>query len=183
MAEFFDALTDDHIEFINAQPMFFVATAAADGRINLSPKGQDSFRVLSDNRCAFLNLTGSGNETDAHLKRDGRITVMFNSYDKKPLILRLYGRGHSAFTGSPDFEEHKSRFAELPGARQIVFIDVESVQTSCGFAVPEMDLVRQRPVLNQWAQAKGEEGLAEYWREKNVNSIDGFETKLGESLK
>ena len=178
MAAFFDALTEDQIDFIARQPMFFVATAAADGRINLSPKGQDSFRVLSPGACAFLNLTGSGNETDAHLKRDGRITVMFNSFDKKPLILRLYGRGRSAPAGAPEFEEAKALFPDIPGARQIVFIDIENVQTSCGFAVPEMELVRQRPVLNQWAQGKGPDGLAAYWREKNMKSIDGFETGL-----
>ncbi|MCK5747935.1 MAG: pyridoxamine 5'-phosphate oxidase family protein [Oricola sp.] len=180
MAAFFEELAEDHVAFIERQPIFFVATAASDGRINLSPKGQDSFRVLSPKRCAFLNLTGSGNETDAHLKRDGRITVMFNSFDKKPLILRLYGHGRSAPFGSPDFEETKPLFPDIPGARQIVFIDIESVQTSCGYAVPEMDLVRQRPVLNQWAQAAGPEKVAAYWREKNTKSIDGFDTELAE---
>lgn len=182
MAAFFDSLSDELIAFIERQPVFFVATAAADGRVNLSPKGQDCFRVLSPNACAFLNLTGSGNETDAHLKRDGRITVMFNSYDKKPLILRLYGRGRTAPSGSLAFEETISRFPDIPGARQIVFIDIESVQTSCGYAVPEMDLVRQRPVLNQWAQAAGPEKIAAYWREKNTKSIDGFDTTLAERM-
>jgi hypothetical protein len=182
MAAFFDALSDDHIAFIARQPIFFTATAAADGRINLSPKGQDSFRVIDPKTCAFLNLTGSGNETDAHLKRDGRITVMFNSFDKKPLILRIYGRGRCAPFGSPEFDEATSLFPDMPGARQIVFIGVESVQTSCGFAVPEMTLVRHRPTLNQWAQAAGPEKLAAYWREKNTRSIDGFETKIQEEL-
>lgn len=182
MAAFLDALTDELIAFIGRQPMFFVATAAADGRINLSPKGQDCFRVLSPTACAFLNLTGSGNETDAHLKRDGRITVMFNSFDKKPLILRLYGRGSTAPHGSAAFAETIDRFPDIPGARQIVFIGIESVQTSCGYAVPEMELVRQRPVLNQWAQAKGPEALAAYWRQKNTKSIDGFGTELAERM-
>lgn len=180
MAEFFDALTDEQADFIKRQPMFFVATAAADGRINLSPKGDDAFRVIGPKRCAFLNLTGSGNETDAHLKRDGRITVMFNSFDKKPLILRLYGRGSCAVYGSPAFEENKSLFPDIPGARQIIFIDIESVQTSCGFAVPEMELVRQRPVLRRYAEAKGQDAMAENWRTHNAKSIDGFETTLGE---
>lgn len=183
MAAFFDELAEAHVAFIERQPIFFVATAAADGRINLSPKGQDSFRVLSPKSCAFLNLTGSGNETDAHLKRDGRITVMFNSFEKKPLILRLYGRGRSASFGSPDFETAKSLFPDLPGARQIVFINVISVQTSCGYAVPEMELKHHRPMLNQWAQAKGSEGLADYWRQKNTKSIDGFETDIAERSK
>lgn len=181
MAAFFDELNSEHIAFIQRQPMFFVATAAADGRINLSPKGQDSFRVISPNACAFLNLTGSGNETAAHLKRDGRITVMFNSYDKKPLIMRLYGRGHAAPAGSEEFEHSKSLFPDIPGARQIVFIGIDSVQTSCGFAVPEMELVRQRPVLNQWAEAAGPEKVAAYWREKNTKSIDGFDAEIPET--
>lgn len=183
MADFFEALNQEHIDFIKRQPMFFVATAAADGRINLSPKGDDTFRVINQNRCAFLNLSGSGNETDAHLKRDGRITIMFNSFDKKPLILRLYGRGSCAVHGSPVFEESKTLFPDIPGARQIIFIDVESVQTSCGFAVPEMELVRQRPVLRRYAEAKGQEALVEGWRTKNVKSIDGFDTVLGEAMK
>lgn len=183
MADFFDELTDDHIAFIERQPMFFVATAAADGRINLSPKGDDSFRVLSPKRVAFLNLSGSGNETDAHLKRDGRITFMFNSFDKKPLILRIYGMGTSAPFGTPEFEAHKGRFPDIPGARQIIFADVGSVQTSCGFAVPEMTLVRQRPTLRQYAQSRGQEVLAEGWRKKNAKSIDGFDTVLGDAMK
>ncbi len=183
MAEFFNALTEAHIEFIGRQPIFFVATAAADGRINLSPKGDDSFRVLAPNRVAFMNLTGSGNETDAHLKRDGRITFMFNSFDKKPLILRIYGAGHSAPHGSPEFEEYKSNFPDIPGARQIIFADVDSVQTSCGFAVPEMELVRHRPVLRQLAQSRGLDVLKEAWRTRNAKSIDGFDTVLGEAMK
>ncbi|WP_428408168.1 pyridoxamine 5'-phosphate oxidase family protein [Hyphococcus sp.] len=183
MAEFFDALTDEHIDFIKRQPMFFVATAAADGRINLSPKGDDAFRVLSPKRVAFLNLTGSGNETDAHLKRDGRITFMLNSFDKKPLILRIYGTGWSAPYGSSEYEEHISLFPDIPGARQIVFADVGSVQTSCGFAVPEMELVRQRPVLRRLLESRGQEVLAENWRTKNAKSIDGFDTTLGEAIK
>ena len=183
MAAFFDALEDEHIEFIRNQPMFFVATAAADGRINLSPKGDDAFRVLSPKRVAFLNLTGSGNETDAHLKRDGRITFMFNSFDKKPLILRIYGTGSSAPYGTPEFEAHKDLFPDIPGARQIIFADVGSVQTSCGFAVPEMELVRQRPVLRQLAQSRGHDFLAEAWRTKNAKSIDGFDTTIGEVIK
>jgi hypothetical protein len=178
MAEFFDSLTDEHIAFIARQPMFFVATAAAEGRINLSPKGQDTFRVIDLKTCAYLDLTGSGNETAAHLKRDGRITAMFNSFDKKPLILRLYGRGRVAAKGSADFAAHADKFEDIPGARQMIFIDIESVQTSCGYAVPEMTLTRPRPVLNQWAKAKGEEGLREYQKANNQISIDGFETGL-----
>lgn len=178
MAEFFDRLTDDHIEFIERQPMFFVATAAADGRINLSPKGLDTFCVIDQSTAAYLDLTGSGNETAAHINRDGRITVMFNSFDKKPLIMRLYGRGRVAGLGTPEFEVHRSRFAETPGARQIIFIDIESVQTSCGYAVPEMTLTRPRPILTRKLSALGEEGVREYQLERNRLSIDGFDTGL-----
>ncbi|WP_425409391.1 pyridoxamine 5'-phosphate oxidase family protein [Hyphococcus sp.] len=178
MADFFDRLQDDHIAFIHRQPMFFVATAAADGRINLSPKGRDTFRVIDPAIGGYLDLTGSGNETAAHLKRDGRITFMFNSFDKKPLILRLYGRGRVAAKGSAEFEAHADKFPETPGARQIILIDIQSVQTSCGFAVPEMQLVSERDILTKWSLAKGEEGLRDYWAERNAKSIDGFETGM-----
>lgn len=183
MADLFEELSEEHVEFIGRQPMFFVATAAADGRINLSPKGEDSFRVITPRRCAFMNLSGSGNETDAHLKRDGRITVMFNSFDKKPLILRLYGRGSCAVFGAKEFEENKSLFPNLQGARQIIFIDVDSVQTSCGFAVPEMSLVRQRPIFSQLMKSTTADALAEVWRTRNAKSIDGFDTELGDAMK
>lgn len=178
MADFFEALDDDHVAFIERQPMFFTATAAADGRINLSPKGQDTFRVIDAKTCAYLDLTGSGNETAAHIKRDGRITIMFNSFDKKPLILRLYGRGRIAAAETPEYTKHIDRFADIPGARQIIFIDIDSIQTSCGYAVPEMDVVRVRDVLTKWSTAKGPEGLRDYRQEKNTKSIDGFDTGL-----
>ncbi len=178
MAAFFDRLNEKHIAFIERQPMFFVASAAAEGRINLSPKGMDTFRVIDAATVAYLDLTGSGNETAAHIKRDGRVTVMLNSFDKVPLILRLYGRGRVAAMGSAEFAAHKDRFPGLPGARQIIFIDIDSVQTSCGYAVPEMALVAERQVLAQSTLAKGEEGLRNYQREKNMKSIDGFETGL-----
>ncbi len=178
MAEFFDQLSDKLIAFINEQPMFFVATAAAEGRINLSPKGMDTFRVINPTRCAYLDLTGSGNETAAHLKADGRITFMFNSFGGTPLILRLYGTGAVARPGTEAFDEHISRFPTLPGARQLIFMDIASVQTSCGFAVPEMSLVSERDTLARWADSKGPEGIADYQRDRNLKSIDGFETGL-----
>ncbi len=178
MADFFDQLSDELIAFIKAQPMFFVATAAPTGRINLSPKGMDTFRVLSPTQCAYLDLTGSGNETAAHIKADGRVTFMFNSFSQKPLILRLYGRGAVARFGSEKFKAHADRFPQIPGARQIIFIDVESVQTSCGFAVPQMTFAEERQILKQWAQGKGPDGIAEYQQARNRTSIDGFDTGL-----
>ena len=178
MAEFFDQLSEDHTSFISEQPLFFVATAASEGRINLSPKGMDCFRVLGPRKCGYLDMTGSGNETAAHIKADGRLTFMFNSFGQKPLILRLYGRGSVARIGTEAFKAHTDQFPDLPGARQLIFMDIDSVQTSCGFVVPQMTLVEERHVLAQWAQAKGPEGIAAYQRERNAKSIDGLDTGL-----
>jgi len=177
VAEFYDHITDKLADFISTQPMFFVATATAAGRINLSPKGMDSFRVLGPNHAAYLDLTGSGNETAAHLQHDGRITVMFNSFTRNPLILRLYGRGTNITPDSPDWADLSGHFPALPGARQIISITVESVQTSCGYGVPEMDLVNERQTLLKWAESKGPEGLARYRAENNEVSIDGLKIR------
>ncbi|MCJ9427663.1 pyridoxamine 5'-phosphate oxidase family protein [Kordiimonas marina] len=178
MADFTDHITEKHAAFIEAQPMFFTATAASDGRINLSPKGMDCFRVLGPNLCGYLDVTGSGNETSAHLIRDGRITVMFNSFSRNPLILRLYGHGRVVRPGTEAYDEMKGTFPEIPGARQIILIEVDSVQTSCGYAVPEMELKGERQTLKKWAVSKGPEGLQAYRLEKNARSIDGFDTGL-----
>ena len=180
MAEFFDQLSDKLTDFIGEQPVFFVATAAPEGRINLSPKGMDTFRVLDPQRCAYLDLTGSGNETAAHIKADGRLTIMFNSFTRTPMILRLYGRGSVARPGADAFESHIGGFPNLAGARQLIFLDIESVQTSCGFAVPEMTLVEERDTLVRWAESKGSDGIARYQQDRNRKSIDGFETGLAE---
>jgi len=141
--EFFRALDDKHRAFIARQPMFFVATAAEGARINLSPKGMDSFRVLGPNRVAYLDLGGSGNETQAHLAADGRITIMFCAFDNPALILRLYGTGRFVIAGEPEFDALAQHFPRLPGARQVFDIAVDSVQTSCGWGVPHMTLDRQ----------------------------------------
>ena len=180
MADFYDRLSDELTAFIIAQPMFFVATAAPGGRINLSPKGMDTFRVLNPARCAYLDITGSGNETAAHIKADGRITIMFNSFEKKPLIVRLYGRGSVARPGAADFEANLERFPRLAGVRQIIFIDIESVQTSCGFGVPRMGPVQERAALMRWAESKGADGIAKYQHARNRTSIDGLDTGLAE---
>ncbi len=175
MAEFFESIPDKLAAFIAEQPVFFVATATVDSRVNLSPKGMDSFRVLGPNRVAYLDLTGSGNETAAHLQHDGRITVMFCSFTRNPLILRLYGRGTAIAPGDGEWDALAGQFPDYPGARQIISITVESVLTSCGYGVPEMDLVRARPTLAKWAEAKGKEGLDDYRRDNNTKSIDGLE--------
>jgi hypothetical protein len=150
MAEFFDALSDDHRAFIARQPVFFVATTAGDTRINLSPKGMDSFRVLDERRVAYLDVGGSGNETQAHLAADGRITVMFCAFDNPALILRLYGRGTAVLPEDAGFDTLAAHFPCLPGARQVFVVALDHVQTSCGWGVPYMALDRERPTLSKY---------------------------------
>ncbi len=178
MAAFFDQLDNKLTAFIREQHMFFVATAAGDGRINLSPKGMDTFRVFSNSRVGYLDLTGSGSETSAHVLADGRITIMFCSFGEKPLILRLYGRGEVIRPDAPSWAEWIAHFTALPGMRQIILLNVESVQTSCGFAVPKCELVQTRQTLVEWSQKKGEAGLNDYRAMKNHKSIDGLPTGL-----
>ena len=172
MASFYSELSAFHRTFIAGQHLYFVATAA-DGRVNLSPKGMDTFRVLDAQTVAYLDLTGSGNETAAHLQENERITIMFCSFTEKPLILRIYGRGAIVRPGSEEWSELAPHFDLLPGTRQIVRIQVDSVQTSCGHAVPFYELKGERPMLVNWALDKGEEWMENYRREKNTVSIDG----------
>jgi hypothetical protein len=176
MGKVHDAIGDDLRGFIEAQSVFFVATSplAADGHINVSPKGLDSFAVLSPRRVAYLDLTGSGNEAAAHLRENGRVTVMFCAFAGPPRILRLYGRGRSVLPENAEWPALRERFGALPGARQVVVIDVERVQTSCGFGVPLMEHVGPRDTLVRWASSKGPDALAEYRRRNNVTSIDGL---------
>ena len=178
MAQFYSALTEDLKEFIRQQQLFFVATAAATGSINLSPKGMDSFKVISDSEVAWLNLTGSGNETAAHIQQHNRMTLMFCSFAKQPLILRLYGSARMCQADDNQWQQALSLFPSLPGARQVFFMAIEKVQTSCGFAVPKYEFVEQRATLKRWAESKGEENIRAYWKEKNQQSIDGFATQI-----
>lgn len=169
--------------WINAQPMFFNATAplAADGHVNLSPRGLDTFRILDPRQVAYLDLHGSGNETAAHLRENGRITLMFCAFSGRAKILRLYGRGELVLPGQADWEPLRGRFpADLPQPRQIVRVAVERIQSSCGFGVPLMELQGQREELTAWSERKGEEGLERYRREKNAYSIDGIPTPFAE---
>ena len=173
MATFTPVLNPDHIAMIAAQPMFFVATAAAEGRINLSPKGYDCFRVLGPDRVAWLDLGGSGNETHAHLAADGRVTLMFCNFGQPPLILRIYGRGRAVLPQDPDFAGLAAWFALLPGTRQIFDVAVESVQTSCGWGVPQMELAAERQTLVRYhAQADPAEWEAKF--RARTHSIDGL---------
>ena len=178
MSKQFPEITDRFSAFIAAQSMYFVATAASDGRVNLSPKGLDSLRVLGPNRVAWLNLTGSGNETSAHLLDNPRMTLMFCSFDREPLILRLYGTAREVQPKDPDWDELYSEFPPHISARQIYDMTVDLVQTSCGFGVPLMSVESERVLLDTWAEKKGPEGVAEYWQQKNLSSIDGMPTKL-----
>jgi hypothetical protein len=176
MAEFFDELDEAHRAMIAAQPVFFVATAAADARINLSPKGYDSFRVLGPKRVAWLDLGGSGNETNAHLLADGRITLMFCNFRQPALILRIYGTGRPVVPWDREWDELAAHFTLLPGTRQIFDIEVETVQTSCGYGVPLMTLERERPtLLKHHARADPGEWAGKYKRRRT--SIDGLPAK------
>lgn len=176
MSEFFEALNDKHVEMIGKQPVFFVATAAADGRINLSPKGYDSFRILAPNSVGYLDLGGSGNETHAHLSVDGRITFMFCNFEQPALILRIYGRGRPVLPQDAEWGELASHFEILPGTRQIILADVDSVQTSCGWGVPFMAFDRERETLK-----KAHAGMeADAWMARaqgRTQSIDGIPTR------
>jgi hypothetical protein len=176
MAKQFPAIGPEHRDFIRRQHIFFAASAAPGARVNLSPREGAALRVLGENDVAWLDRTGSGNETSAHLRADGRLTVMFCAFAGPPLILRLYGRGRVLPRGTAEYETLlDAAFGEEPaGARQIVRLAVELVQTSCGFGVPLFDHAGDRPNLDRWARAKGEDGLQEYRQQKNRRSMDGL---------
>ena len=178
MAQRYDELSDTHIQFIGKQKIFFVGTATAESRVNVSPKGMDSLRVLSPRRVAWLNVTGSGNETSAHVQHHPRMTLMFCAFEGPPVILRLYGTATVVHQGDPEWCELVSSFAPLPGARQIFDVTLDLVQTSCGMAVPYLSYAGDRELLNEWAAKKGEEGLRQYWKEKNQLSLDGLPTNI-----
>ncbi|MGB5942712.1 MAG: pyridoxamine 5'-phosphate oxidase family protein [Leeuwenhoekiella sp.] len=178
MGKRLDAITPQLQEFINEQHIFFVATATADSRINLSPKGLDSFYIQDKNTVLWLNLTGSGNETAAHLLENDRMTIMFCSFEKNPMILRLYGYAKAYHKEDQKYKEYATLFPDHPGARQIFKVKVDLVQTSCGFAVPFMGYQGERDTLNTWAEKKGEDGIHDYWEEKNVKTLDGKPTGI-----
>ena len=169
-------ISEEHKEFIENQKMFFVCTAplSDEGHINLSPKGFDCFRVLSPTRVGYLDIIGSGNETSAHLLENGRITLMFCAYDGPPKILRLYGKGHTVLPGDEEWPELSKQFTILPATRQIIVADIFKVKSSCGFGVPLYNYDGERDHAMKWAEKKGEDGLEEYKKEKNMVSIDGL---------
>jgi hypothetical protein len=176
MGKVFDVLDDELRGFIAAQHVFFVATAplSADGHVNLSPKGLDTFRVLGPRRIAYLDLAGSGVETVAHLRENGRITIMFCAFSGPPRILRLYGKGRAVEPGDEGWFPLIDRFPEHPGVRSVVLVELERIADSCGYGVPLFESVGERKHLPAWAERKGEEGIAGYKRQKNRASIDGL---------
>lgn len=178
MGKKLEQLNEKLIQFIENQHMFFVATAGAEGRVNLSPKGADTFRIISATEVVWLNLTGSGNETSTHVQENGRMTVMFCAFEGNPMILRLYGNAQVFHERDPEFNKYIELFPELPGARQIFRLSIDLVQTSCGMSVPYFDFKEDRNQLNDWASTRGEEGIKGYWDEKNRTSIDGKETNI-----
>lgn len=178
MGTLYDSIEPKLVDFIGRQQMYFVATAAPTGRVNVSPKGLDSFRILGPNRVAWLNGTGSGNETAAHISLDPRMTIMFCAFEGKPWILRLYGTARMVQPPDAEWPDLIALFPPLDGARQVYILDVDSCQTSCGFGVPLYDHVGQRDLMPSWAANKGPDGIAAYQRAKNVRSIDGLDTHL-----
>jgi hypothetical protein len=178
MAKFYTQLDDDMRKFIAAQHIYFNASAPNKGRINVSPKGLDTFRVLSDSCVGYLDLTGSECETAAHIAENGRLTLMFCSFEGKPLILRLYGKGRVVSPLSPDWSELHTHFPTLPGERQIILLDIDSIMETCGFAVPLFDFKADRTLLPEFACNMGDERMDEYRHKRNETSIDGLPTHL-----
>lgn len=178
MAKQYSEISTKLQKFIKEQRIFFVGTAASDGRVNVSPKGMDTFRISDPNKVLWLNLTGSGNETAAHLFENDRMTIMFCSFEGDPMTLRLYGHARPIHPRDREWDNLISMFPPYIGARQIIEMDVNLVQTSCGFAVPCFNFAGERDFLNKWAERKGREGLAEYWKESNQISLDGKPTRI-----
>jgi len=179
MAQAFPALAPEHKSFIAQQKIFFVASATKDSRVNLSPKGMSSFAVLGDNAVAYLDCTGSGNETRAHLLADPRLTIMFCAFEGDPVIMRLYGEGQTHLRGTSEYAALLPHLGEeMPGAHQIVQLAVDLVQTSCGMAVPYFDYRAERENLIRHWTRQGVEGLRKYWAKKNMKSLDGLPTAL-----
>ncbi|WP_338848203.1 pyridoxamine 5'-phosphate oxidase family protein [Massilia sp. W12] len=179
----FPQLSQELIEFIQRQHLFFVSTATAEGRINLSPKGMDSLRVLSPTEVLWVNGTGTGNETATHLQTHPRMTMMFCSFDKAPLILRLYGQARMYHCDAPEWPALLAHFEQgVAGARQVFVLEIDLVQTSCGFGVPRMEFVKERGTLEKWANKKGEAVIREFWRNANMVSLDGLPTGMERHL-
>ncbi len=180
MGSKYQSLNDKLSDFIAAQKIYFVGTAANEGSVNVSPKGMDSLRVLSPTRVVWLNVTGSGNETAAHLIDNPRMTIMFCAFDGTPMILRLYGHARAIHQGDADWGSMLQLFEPIPGARQIFDLTIDLVQSSCGMAVPYYSYDEDRTLLKSWALKKGDSGIKKYWETKNHISLDGKPTLIVE---
>jgi len=178
MGKKLEHITEELKNFIKTQKIFFVGTAMKEGRVNISPKGMDTFRILGPNKIVWLNLTGSGNETATHLQENERMTIMFCAFEGKPLILRLYGNARIFHERDSAYREYIELFPTIAGSRQIIEMEIDLVQTSCGFAVPFMDFKEERTQLKSWAEKQGKENIKNYWKEKNTISLDGYETGI-----
>ena len=176
--ELFEELNEDLVNFIKDQKVFFVATAVSEGTINLSPKGLDSLRVVENNRILWRNLTGSGNETAAHVQENPRMTIMMNAFEGKPLILRIYGKAKVIHHLDEEWKEFVDYFPYSEGSRQIFDLSIELVQTSCGWAVPEYEFKKERDILDKSNKVAGEKGIRSYWRSSNTKSLDGMKTNI-----
>ena len=176
MGKTFEGVDERMREFLAAQRIFFVGTAplAGDGHVNLSPKGHDTFRVLDEKMVAYLDLTGSGIETIAHLRENGRITILFCAFDGPPRLVRLYGRGEALLTGDAEHERLRPLFPEMPGVRSIIRVRLERIADSCGYSVPNYRYEGERSQLFDWAERKGPEAVVRYRAENNRESIDGL---------
>jgi len=178
MGKQFDQLSDAHIAFIEAQPIYFTGSAARDGKVNVSPKGMDSLRVFSPNEIAYVNVTGSGNETAGHLLDTPRLTLMWCSFDRRPQILRTYGTARAIHPYDADWQTWAPKLPDFLAARQIIVQTIEMVQTSCGYAVPLMTLDGERDTLRKWADDKGDAGVKQYWEDRNQTTLDGAPTGI-----
>jgi hypothetical protein len=180
MGKDYPEITPKIAEWVGRQKMFFVATAplAADGMVNCSPKGMDTFRILGPKTVAYLDLTGSGVETIAHLGENGRIVIMMCAFEGPPDIHRFHGRGKALLKGTPEYDAMIEHFDELPGTRSIIRIEVDRISDSCGYSVPLYEYKGDRDGLIKWAQKKGEAGIQAYQRENNAHSLDGIPSHL-----
>jgi hypothetical protein len=174
----FERIDDTFRQFIEAQKVFFVATAGREGHVNVAAKGMDTLRVVGPNRIVWLNLTGSENETATHVIESPRMTLMWCSFETRTLVLRAYGNAKVSHPRAKEWQDLISLFPPLPGARQILDLDVDLVLTSCGFGVPLFDYVGQRETLRQWGEKKGPEGVREFWEKRNLISIDNRPTHI-----
>ena len=178
MAEKFSELNESIQTFIKNQKMFFVGSAGAEGKVNVSPKGMNTFRILNSKQVLWMNHTGSGNETAAHVLENGRMTIMFCAFEGRPLILRLYGQAKTIHPRDALWDDYIDLFDHSVGLRQMYLLDLELVMTSCGYAVPFFDYKEEREGLLTWQASKGEAGIQDYWQANNQKSLDGYETEL-----